>query len=75
MTSKAKKVFLNNVDIKRMIDLVWNQLEILLPGLTPKESNQVIKVLLKELEALQSELTEKHENTDITPKRCRRDGD
>ena len=66
------KVPLNEVDIKSLISLAlqskmsWNQLENLLTGLTPEESNQVIKVLLKELEALQSKLTEKHENDKIS---------
>ena len=58
---------LNEVDIKSLIKLSWSQLGILLKGLTPEESNQVIKVLLKELEALQSKLIDKHEN-DVTPK-------
>ena len=58
---------LNEVDIKNLIKLSWSQLGILLTGLTPKESNQVINVLFKELETLQSKLIEKHEN-DVTPK-------
>ena len=58
---------LNEVDIKSLIKLSWNQLGILLTGLTSKESNLVIKVLLKELEALQSKLIQKHEN-DVIPK-------
>ena len=58
---------LNEVDIKSLIKLSWSQLGILLNGLTPKESNQVIKVLLEDLEALQSKLIEKHEN-DVIPK-------
>ena len=58
---------LNEVDIKSLIKLSWSQLGILLNGLKPTESNQVIKVLLKDLEALQSKLIEKHEN-DVIPK-------
>ena len=61
------KVPLNEVDIKNLIKLSWNQLGILLTGLTPKESNQVIKVLLNELVALQSKMTYSHE-IDISPK-------
>ena len=58
---------LNEVDIKSLIKLSWNQLGILLTGLTSKESNLVIKVLLKELEALQSKLIQKHKN-DVIPR-------
>ena len=65
MTSK-EKILLNNVDIKNLIDLSWNQLGILLTGLTAKESNKVIKVLLKELEVLQSKLSEKHKEDNST---------
>ena len=61
MTVKPK-VFLNSVDVKNLIDLSWNQLGILLPCLTPKESTQAIKELIKELEALQSKLSENHKN-------------
>ena len=56
------KVFLNRVDVKNLIDLSLNQLGILLPCLTPKESTQAIKELIKELEALQSKLGENHKN-------------
>ena len=61
MTSKAK-VLLNNVDIKHLIDLNWNQLSILLTGMTPKESKQVIPELIKKLLVLQSKLSEKPKN-------------
>ena len=57
------KVPLNEIDIKSLIKLSWNQLGILLTGLTPIESNQVIEVLLKELETWQSNMIEKHEKT------------
>ena len=57
---------LNDVDIKSLIKLSWSQVGILLKGLTPEESNQIIKVLLKELEALQSKLIEKQENDAIS---------
>ena len=69
------KVPLNEVDIKSLINLAlqskmsWNQLGVFLTGLTPEESNQIIIVLLKELEALQSKLTVgRLENDIITQK-------
>ena len=61
------RVPLNEVDVKNLIKMSWNQVGILLNGLTPKESNQVIKVLLEDLEALQSKLIQKHDN-DVIPK-------
>ena len=61
MTSKAK-VLLNNVDIKNLIDLNWNQLSILLTGMSPKESKKVIQELIKKLLVLQTKLSEKPKN-------------
>ena len=61
MSSKTK-VLLNIADVKNLIDLSWNQIGILLTGLTPKESSKVISVLFKELEALHSKLSDNHKN-------------
>ena len=67
-TKIMAKVPLKEADIKDLINLAWNQLGILITGLTPEESNQVIRDLLKELEALHSKMTLPHKNNDNSPK-------